>query len=307
MARSAAVALLLLAQPALPLRTGAHLMRFTPPLSLAPHSRPVLPSLPHCTICTIRMEADEKGEGQAEPESAAVAEDVVDETNATGNEASAPVDADAKENVEKSEKDILKESIAAVEAELKLARGKLIDEQERVKDAGEAGYMLLAADFERYRLQARSELNLQEVVGKKAAIVPLLPFVEEFQRLQSAGDSTGEENPIHKYYSGIYKQLNQLLESWDVSSFEATVGEKYDPLLHSKAKITESDEPAGTILEVSSKGWTLGAETLRPAACTVSIGPPKPAPDLPEDEQTTGAADSEAGEGEVPDENTAQN
>jgi len=164
-----------------------------------------------------------------------------------------------------------------------------------VKDAGEAGYMLLAADFERYRLQAKAQLNLQSGVGKTAAVLPLLPFVEEFERLQSSGGETEEVTAIHKYYGGIHKQLTQLLESWEVSSFETKVGEVCDPTLHKKAKIATSDEPEGTILEVDSQGWMMAGETLRPAACVVSAGPPPPPP--AEEEEKAAATEEAAAEG----------
>jgi len=192
-------------------------------------------------------------------------------TEAEANEANADSSEEAPRA--KSEKQQLKEKIAELEAKLKDARGQLIEQQEQAKDAGEAGYMLLAADFERYRLQARSELDLQEGVGRKAAIARLLPFVEEFERLQ-ANEAAAEANPIHKYYSGIYKQLNQLLEAWEVRSFEATVGERCNPVLHSKAESVDSEQPVGTILQVKSKGWKLGSDTLRQAACVVSAGLP---------------------------------
>lgn len=261
--------LLLLARPALLLQPNAQPLRLS--------RRACTPAHAFSRSLIAVMEAEAEAE-EAAADTAAEPEVYTEaEAEPTPSEASA-----TEESPVKSEKDELKEKIAALEAQLKLARGTLIDAQEQVKDAGEAGYMLLAADFERYRVQAREELSLQEGVGRRAAVKPLLQFVEEFERLQTSNEETDEANAIHKYYAGIYKQLTQLLESWEVSSFEATVGERCDPALHSKDKIVESDEQAGTILEVVAKGWMMGSEALRPAACVVSSGPPLP-PSVAED------------------------
>eukprot|EP00966_Prymnesium_polylepis_P223864 5179301-Prymnesium_polylepis.1 len=247
MALSAALLLLLAAQPAMLLQPCASLR-----LALQPaHAAASRPLVVASRARLLAMEAEaEKAEAEAEAEAAEPASEAA-----------------AAEPPAKTEKEELKEKIAALEATLKTARGDLIYQQEQVKDAGEAGYMLLAADFERYRLQAKSELELQGGVGRRATIRDLLTFVEEFERLQGSSAETEQAADIHKYYGGIDKQLTQLLESWELSSFEATVGERCDPLLHSKVKIVESPEAEGTILEVLSKGWTLGGDTVRGAEC----------------------------------------
>ena len=56
--------------------------------------------------------------------------------------------------------------------------------QDGAKDAGEAGYMLLAANFERFRQQARTELDSQKGYGRVAAVRSLVPFAEAFEGMR---------------------------------------------------------------------------------------------------------------------------
>lgn len=83
--------------------------------------------------------------------------------------------------------------------------------------AGEGGYLLLAANFERFRQKARTELSSQDAIGRVQAVRGLLPFIEAFEPLQAAAVEAGEaEAKIHNFYSGVYKQLGTLLEQWEV-------------------------------------------------------------------------------------------
>ena len=84
---------------------------------------------------------------------------------------------------------------------------------------------------------------------------------------------------------------------WQVEAYEAVVGEKLDFQRHVAVSRSESDEPAGTILEARTKGYTLAGAVVRSAECVASLGPDepvKPAADAaaPEEE----AAPAEQGE-----------
>jgi len=204
-------------------------------------------------------------EEAAEPEAEAEAEP----------EAAAATTADAAEAVP-DEKAQLKEQIAALEKELVDARGGLLAEQAAAKDAGEAGYLLLAANFERFRQKSRAELSSQDQVGRVKAVRGLLPFIDAFEPLQASVDEAAPEAKVHSFYSGVYKQFNTLLDSWEVEGYEAVVGEKLDFQRHVAVSRSESDEPAGTILEARTKGYTLAGAVVRSAECVASLGPDEP-------------------------------
>ena len=91
--------------------------------------------------------------------------------------------------------------------------------------------MLLAANFERFRQSARSEIDSQKGYGKVAAVRALLPFAERFTELQcerKTGEECDADDEIHKYYGGIYKQYTQLLDSWKVTEYTVSPGDKFD-------------------------------------------------------------------------------
>ena len=82
--------------------------------------------------------------------------------------------------------------------------------------AGEAGYLLLAANFERFRQKSRAELSSQDQVGRVKAVRGLLPFIDALEPLQASVDEAAPEAKVHSFYSGVYKQFNTLLDSWEV-------------------------------------------------------------------------------------------
>lgn len=63
---------------------------------------------------------------------------------------------------------------------------------------------------------------------------------------------------------------------WQVEGYEAVVGEKLDFQRHVAVSRSESDEPAGTILEARTKGYTLAGAVVRSAECIASLGPDEP-------------------------------
>lgn len=82
-----------------------------------------------------------------------------------------------------------------------------------------------------------------------------------------------------------------------VEGFEAVVGEKLDFQRHVAVERVESDEPAGTILEARTKGYTLAGAVVRSAECIASLGPPEP--EKPADDAAA-AEEAAAEEGATP-------
>jgi len=174
----------------------------------------------------------------------------------------------------KAEKKALREAIAVLEAQLPVARGELNAAEAAVKDAGENGYMLIAANFERYRQQASKEMDSQKGYGRQATLRALLPFIERFEELQAMSEEAGEGAAIHSYYGGIYKQTEKLLGEWGATPFEAAAGETFDFNLHqSTARVASEEVGAGIIIEAQERGWKIADGTLRQAKVVVSTGP----------------------------------
>ena len=149
----------------------------------------------------------------------------------------------------------------------------------RCPPTGEAGYLLLAANFERFRQKSRSELSSQDQIGRVKAVQGLLPLIDAFEPLQaSATEASEAEAKIHSFYSGVYKQFCTLLETWQVEAFEAVPGEKMDFSRHVALQRVTNDAPSGTILEAKKKGYAMAGSVVRSAECVASSGPEEAAP-----------------------------
>ena len=214
------------------------------------------------------------------------------ETGEAADGADAAAAADPKAAL-KAEKQELRDAIANLEAQLIKARGEASAAQEQAKGAGEGGYLLLAADFERFRLKAKDELSTQKGFGKVAAVRSLLPFTETFEALQAERDGDEGESAIHKYYGGIWKQYQQLLESWKVEPFGVNPGDTFDFKRHQVVESVATEEaPKDTILEVIERGWEMDGETVRLAKVKVSSGPPAAEEPPPAEEETAAAEEA---------------
>jgi len=179
-----------------------------------------------------------------------------------------------------SEKKALLAAIADLEARMTAKRGDLLVAEERIKDAGENGYMLLAANFERSRQQATSEMKMQKTYGRVDTLRSLLPFFESFDSLLGGAVEGDDGSAIHKYFGGIYKQSEKQLGQWQAAPFVAAAGESYDWRLHEQVESIESAEvAAGVIVEARERGWMIGEELLRPAKVVISKGLPEPKPE----------------------------
>ena len=197
----------------------------------------------------------------------------------------------------KAEKLALRERIAELERSLKDARGKLLATQDELADSGEKGYLLTAANFERYRIKSRGELEDQAGTGKLVAVRGMLPFIETFDAFQAQLDGADEDAvTIHKYYGGIYKQLKGVIDPMGLAPCEAAAGDTFDFLKHTRAESRASDDVAvDCVIECLKVGYTMGAQGLvRTAEVVVSTGPEKQ-----EEEAPPAAAEETAGEEEA--------
>jgi molecular chaperone GrpE len=68
------------------------------------------------------------------------------------------------------------------------------------------------------------------------------------------------------------KNLNAAFEKAHVVEIDP-MGEKYDPHKHQAVTMIESDQPAGTVVQVFQKGYLLNDRVLRPAMVAVAKSP----------------------------------
>ena len=68
----------------------------------------------------------------------------------------------------------------------------------------------------------------------------------------------------------IRSQLEDVLKRGGVGALKINLGDQFDPSRHESVGEVESDEPDGTIAEITQRGYLIGEKILRPARVKIS-------------------------------------
>lgn len=124
------------------------------------------------------------------------------------------------------------------------------------------------ASFENYRKQTEKRVEDLRQAFSKEVLLKILPLVDNFDLAFKHNCSPAD---FQKGMELIYAQLMATLEEQKVAVLEAE-GKKFDPHLHEALIKVDSELPAGTILEVFQRGFTLESKVLRLAKVKISSG-----------------------------------
>jgi molecular chaperone GrpE len=127
------------------------------------------------------------------------------------------------------------------------------------------------ADFENYRKRVDSEKVAAREAGKSAAVLKLLPVIDNIER---AIAYTPEDLKEHKWVqgvSGLVKHLDKSLEGLDVSRINAAKGTEFNPEFHEAIQFDE-DATGDTevVAEELQAGYTLNGSVVRHAMVKVT-------------------------------------
>jgi len=166
------------------------------------------------------------------------ASDEHDESEAVGRQTETAV-ADSELQKLKSERDLLYDRVARLQAEFENARKRAAREQQEFRDFATAD-----------------------------AIKALLPALDSFERaLQSP------PTQLNEYRSGIeliYKQLQDALHKLGVRPVPAK-GERFDPHVHEAIEMVDTTEvPDHQVMDELQRGYKLKDRLLRPAMVRVA-------------------------------------
>ena len=127
------------------------------------------------------------------------------------------------------------------------------------------------ADFENYRKRVESEKNAARSSGQSAAILKLLPVIDNIER---AVAYTPEDLKDHKWVqsvSGLTKNLDKSLDGLNVKRIDAKAGTEFDPELHEAIQFDETAEGEKEIIaEELQAGYTLNGQPIRHAMVKVT-------------------------------------
>lgn len=170
-----------------------------------------------------------------------------------------PVEVEAPEAQTETAPDPIKqleEKLAAVEKEKK-------DNWDR--------YLRAAADLENTRKRQKRELEDAKFDTKNKVLKEMLPVVDNLERAIEHASVT-EDPAVKAIFEGVQLVLRQFMtafERLDVVPVEA-MNQPFDPNLHEAISQQESDQPAGTVIQVLQRGYRAGDRLLRPALVVVA-------------------------------------
>ena len=122
------------------------------------------------------------------------------------------------------------------------------------------------AEFENFR--KRVERDNQEIV-KYATADTIKPFLTVIDHFEIALKSANREDEFVKGIEMIYHQFINVLESMHIKIIRPE-NQQYNPQEHEALLQSESDKPAGTILEVLQPGYRMHDRVLRTAKVKIA-------------------------------------
>jgi len=135
-------------------------------------------------------------------------------------------------------------------------------------------YLRAAADLENLRKRQRRESEDAKFETKQKVLKEMLPVVDNLERaIEHATGTDGSQQPIIEGVQLVLRQFATAFERLEVTPIEAA-NQPFDPNLHEAISQTESDLPAGTVVQVLQRGYKVGERLLRPALVVVAKAKP---------------------------------
>jgi molecular chaperone GrpE len=153
------------------------------------------------------------------------------------------------------------------------AQKALAEKEKQIAELNDK-YLRALAELEntRKRLgrQALEEVELRRLVLMR----DLIPIVDDLERAVAAAR---EGKTITSIIAGLEAVLNSMtnyLRTHGVKSYEAAVGQPFDPQRHEAVDYAETkDYPSGVVVKELARGYVLEDRLLRPARVVVSKQP----------------------------------
>lgn len=127
------------------------------------------------------------------------------------------------------------------------------------------------ADFENYRKRTEADRAASYEHGQSAAIMKLLPVVDNIERAIGHMPEDLAENKWANGVKSLLKNLEKSLEGMNVRRIDAAPGTEFDPNVHEAIQIDEDSEgETEVVAEELQAGYTLNGTPLRHAMVKVT-------------------------------------
>lgn len=127
------------------------------------------------------------------------------------------------------------------------------------------------ADFENYRKRVEQEKTSAREAGQAAAILKLLPVIDNIERAVSHVPEDLADNKWAAGVVGLVKNLEKSLESLNLRRIDAKPGADFNPELHEAIQFDEDAEgDKEVIAEELQAGYLLNGQPIRHAMVKVT-------------------------------------
>ena len=146
---------------------------------------------------------------------------------------------------------------------------ELLQAAERKAQEHYDAWMYAKAESENIRRRAAEDISKAQKFAVERFSSEMLAVKDSLEAGLAVETAT-----VESFKSGMeltLKQLSSVFEKFNIAEINP-VGEKLDPHKHQAISMTDSDQPANTVVSVMQKGYALNDRVLRPALVLVSKG-----------------------------------
>lgn len=152
-----------------------------------------------------------------------------------------------------------------------MAKSKKQDELEQQVGELTLDLQRTRADFENYRKRMEQEKIQARESGQIAAIVKLLPTIDNIERAIAHIPDELANNSWAKGVTSLTKHLDKSLESLNLKRIDASPGVKFNPDLHEAIQIDEDAVGENeVIVSQLQTGYLLNSQPIRHAMVKVT-------------------------------------
>jgi molecular chaperone GrpE len=127
------------------------------------------------------------------------------------------------------------------------------------------------ADFENYRKRSEADKAATYAHGQSAAILKLLPVVDNIERAITYTPEDLKENKWVQGVASLVKNLEKSLETLNLKRIDAKAGSSFNPDFHEAVQFDDDAEGEHEVIaEELQAGYTLNGQPIRHAMVKVT-------------------------------------
>jgi molecular chaperone GrpE len=129
------------------------------------------------------------------------------------------------------------------------------------------------ASFLNYKRSVERERKNWETASVCRFVEQLLPFIDDMDRALTAAEEATDVESLREGFEMICGRFRDALNAAGVEEVPSN-GQRFDPKIHEAIlQVEDPDQPSGTVLQTTHRGFRLNDRLIRAAKVVVSKGP----------------------------------